>query len=89
MLAAARMGTGEVGQGNYRHHLCRLLGLEDAHMPTGFDDLYYLWDALAWWLDERNGGDRGISTIVKDPGLREHWVPDLTNAVFAPPTPVN
>lgn len=67
VLAAARMGTGEVSPGNYRHHLCRLLGLDDAYMPTGFDDLYYLWDTLAWWLDERNGGEHGISTIVKDP----------------------
>jgi hypothetical protein len=67
VLAAARMGTQEVSPGNYRYHLCHLLGLDDAHMPSGFDDLYYLWDVLSWWLDDRTRGERGISTIVKDP----------------------
>ena len=66
VLAATRMGTGKVASTNYRHHLCVLLGLDDAEMPAGFRDLYYLWDTLTWWLDVRHGGALGISTVVED-----------------------
>lgn len=67
VLAASRMGTGTVAPTNYRHHLCALLSLDDAQMPDGFrDSLYYLWETLTWWLDVRNGGALGISTVVED-----------------------
>jgi hypothetical protein len=67
VLAATRMGTGKVAPSNYRHHLCTLLGLNDAEMPAGFRaSLYYLWDTLTWWLDVRNSGALGISTVVED-----------------------
>jgi hypothetical protein len=67
VLAATRMGTGKVAPTNYRHHLCALLGLDDGKMPIGFrESLYYLWDVLTWWLDVRNGGALGISTVVED-----------------------
>ncbi|UGS35340.1 hypothetical protein [Capillimicrobium parvum] len=67
VLAATRMGTGSVAATNYRHHLCALLELDDAHMPAGFrDSLYYLWETLTWWLDVHLGGALGLSTIVED-----------------------
>lgn len=67
VLAASRMGTGNVSSTNYSHHLCRLLDVPDRDMPRGFrDSLYYLWDTLTWWLDDANAGRLGLSTVVED-----------------------
>jgi hypothetical protein len=66
VLAATRMGTGGLAANDYRSHLCRLLAVDQAELADGIDSLDPLWNQLTWWLDERNGGRLGISTIVGD-----------------------
>lgn len=66
VLAATRMGTGGLAANNYRSHLCALLAVDDAELAAGLDGLDLLWKLLAWWLDDRNEGRLGISTIVGD-----------------------
>lgn len=65
VLAATRMGSGDVGSNNYYAHFRDLIGLEGSSTPTGFgDSLDYLWDIYTWWLDERTAGHIGRSTVV-------------------------
>lgn len=65
VLAATRMGSGNVGANNYYVHFRDLIGLEGSSTPTGFgQSLDYLWDVYTWWLDERLGGQLGRSTVV-------------------------
>jgi hypothetical protein len=65
VLAATRMGSGDVSPNNYYAHFRDLVGLEGASTPTGFgQSLDYLWDVYTWWLDEQMGGHLGRSTVV-------------------------
>jgi hypothetical protein len=67
VLAATRMGTGNYAPNNYYAQLRSLLGIAEPGTPSGFgDSLDYLWSVYSWWLDERLGGSRGISTVIEN-----------------------
>lgn len=82
VLAASRMGTGNVAPTNYRHHLAGLLDLPDNEMPAGFrESLYIMWDWLRWWLDDLHDGELGLCTVAPDPH-RSHIGLPLSQTLF-------
>ncbi len=70
VLAATRMGTGNVAKHAYYVHLRELLDLEGAGTLEGFDQSFDLmWGWYSWWLDDKLGGERGLSTVVENASM--------------------
>jgi len=65
VLAASRMGTGGFTAANYRGPFGTSLGLSTERIPPGYESCVPpLWRQLEWWLEERQRGARGRSTIA-------------------------
>ncbi len=70
VLAATRMGTGSVAKHAYYFHLRELLGLGGSGTPAGFDQSFDLmWGWYSWWLNDKLGGQRGLSTVVENASM--------------------